>query len=180
MHCYTFFMHLPHGNKFVLYSVVSYYIVQTIGKCPFKTHALDPAWMLFRCKARFWSLFAYMCYFESTAVSERNPLARFYSHKSCLLPSFTVSCKMVLTRPDKRETCSYHFSLRLFTMVRRSSCGLIACWIFSQLLHLYLHPSLSRGGRWGALQMTSRPVFSIFLCSPLPSGTCRTPGLSIP
>ena len=28
--------------------------------------------------------------------------------------------------------------------------------------------------------MTSQPVSSIFLCSPLPSGTCRTPGLSIP
>ena len=32
----------------------------------------------------------------------------------------------------------------------------------------------------GALQMTSQPLSSIFLCSPLPSGTCQTPGLSIP
>ena len=32
----------------------------------------------------------------------------------------------------------------------------------------------------GALQMSSQPVSSIFLCSPLPSGTWRTPGLSIP
>ena len=31
-----------------------------------------------------------------------------------------------------------------------------------------------------ALQMISQPVFSIFPCSPLPSWTCRTPGLSIP
>ena len=31
-----------------------------------------------------------------------------------------------------------------------------------------------------APQMISQPVFSNFLCSPLPSGTCRTPGLSIP
>ena len=29
----------------------------------------------------------------------------------------------------------------------------------------------------GAPQMTSRPVSSIFLCSPLPSGTWRIPGL---
>ena len=28
--------------------------------------------------------------------------------------------------------------------------------------------------------MILQPVFSIFPCSPLPSGTCRTPGLSIP
>ena len=32
----------------------------------------------------------------------------------------------------------------------------------------------------GAQQMILQPVFSIFPCSPLPSGTCRTPGLSIP
>ena len=28
--------------------------------------------------------------------------------------------------------------------------------------------------------LSSQPVFSIFRCSPLPSGTCQTPGLSIP
>ena len=32
----------------------------------------------------------------------------------------------------------------------------------------------------GAPQMILQPVFSIFPCSPLPSGTCRTPGLSVP
>ena len=32
----------------------------------------------------------------------------------------------------------------------------------------------------GAPQMILQPVLSIFPCSPLPSGTCRTPGLSIP
>ena len=32
----------------------------------------------------------------------------------------------------------------------------------------------------GATQMISQPVSSIFLCSPLFSGTCRTSGLSIP
>ena len=32
----------------------------------------------------------------------------------------------------------------------------------------------------GAPQMILQPVFSIFPCSPLPSGTCWTPGLSIP
>ena len=32
----------------------------------------------------------------------------------------------------------------------------------------------------GAPQMILQPVFSIFPCFPLPSGTCRTPRLSIP
>ena len=46
----------------------------------------------------------------------------------CLLPRFTVPCKMVLARPDEREAWPYYCSLRLFTMVRGSSCGPIACW----------------------------------------------------
>ena len=32
----------------------------------------------------------------------------------------------------------------------------------------------------GTSQMVSQPVFSTLPCSPLPSGTCRTPDLSIP
>ena len=35
----------------------------------------------------------------------------------CLLPRFPVPCKMVLVRPNERETWPYHCSLRLFTMV---------------------------------------------------------------
>ena len=48
-----------------------------------------------------------------------------------LVPPFTVPCKMSLARPGERETCPYCCSLRLFTMVRRSSCGPIACWILA-------------------------------------------------
>ena len=47
----------------------------------------------------------------------------------CLLPPFTVPCRMVLARPDERETCPYHCSLCLFMMVRRSACDRIAGWI---------------------------------------------------
>ena len=49
----------------------------------------------------------------------------------CLHPPFTVLCKMVLARPDERKTCPYQCSLRLFSMVRRLSCGPIACWILA-------------------------------------------------
>ena len=58
------------------------------------------------------------------------------SHLFLCLPSlilpFTVPCKMVLTRPDELETVPYHCSLRLFTMVRRSLCCLIACWLLAR------------------------------------------------
>ena len=53
----------------------------------------------------------------------------------CLLPPFTVPCKMVLARPDERGTCAYQFSLRLLTMVR-SSCGPIARKILAQAFSL--------------------------------------------
>ena len=49
----------------------------------------------------------------------------------CLLSPFTVPCKMVLARPDEGETWQYHCSVRLFTMVRRSSCSPLACWILA-------------------------------------------------
>ena len=32
-------------------------------------------------------------------------------------------------KSDEWATCPYHCSLRLFTMVRRSLCGPLACWI---------------------------------------------------
>ena len=54
----------------------------------------------------------------------------------CLFPPFTVPCKMVLARPDERETWPYHCSLHLFKIVRRSSCGPIACWILARTFSL--------------------------------------------
>ena len=50
----------------------------------------------------------------------------------CLLPPLTVPCKIVLARPDEWETCPYYCSLCLFTMVRRSLCCPIACWILAR------------------------------------------------
>ena len=50
------------------------------------------------------------------------------------LPLWTVPCRIVLASPDDHVTCPYHFSLHLFTEVRRSSYGLTA---FPILGHLY-------------------------------------------
>ena len=54
--------------------------------------------------------------------------------------SLSVPLKMVFTRPNEQQTCQYHFSLCLFTMVRRSSCGLIACWILAHTSSLVTWP----------------------------------------
>ena len=58
----------------------------------------------------------------------------------CLLPPFTVPCKMVSARPDERGTCLYHCNLHPFTMIRRSSCGPIACWILARTSSLVKWP----------------------------------------
>ena len=55
-----------------------------------------------------------------------------FLHLPCLLLHLTVPCKMVLARTDERETCPYHCSLHVFTIIRRSSCGPIACWILAR------------------------------------------------
>ena len=58
--------------------------------------------------------------------------SHLFLYLPCLLPAFIVPCKMVLARPDEWETWPYHCSLRLFTILRRSSCGPIACWILAR------------------------------------------------
>ena len=55
---------------------------------------------------------------------------------TCLLPPFTVPCKIVLARPNERETCPYHCSLRLFTMVRSLCRPIIPCWIWARTYSL--------------------------------------------
>ena len=45
---------------------------------------------------------------------------------------FTVPWKIVSARPIEQETWPYHYSLRLFTMVRNTSCGPIDCWILAR------------------------------------------------
>ena len=42
------------------------------------------------------------------------------------LPPWTVPCRIVLANPDDLVMCLYHFRLRLFTEVRRSSYGPMA------------------------------------------------------
>ena len=88
----------------------------------------------------------------------------------CLLPPFTVLCKMVFARPDKHETWPYHCSLRLFTMIRRSSCGPVACWILawtSSLVTWSLYSSfeLCCEGHWGTTDDFATSFLHFFLFS---------------
>ena len=46
-----------------------------------------------------------------------------------LLPPCTVPCRIVVASPADLVTCPYHFNLRLFTVVKMSSWGPMACRI---------------------------------------------------
>ena len=70
-----------------------------------------------------------------------------------------------------------------FTVPRKSTIGYSITYYMDLSSHLILsshviYPLTARVV--GTSQMISQPVSSIFPCSPLPSGTCRTPGLSFP
>ena len=90
----------------------------------------------------------------------------------CLLLPFTVPCKMVWAKPDEREICSYHCSLRLFTMVIRSPCGPIACWILERTSyeHTYSGKLLEKyvKAEHGILNHTSLLHFAYHLWFPPP------------
>ena len=100
------------------------------------------------------------------------------------------------TRTPRRRPYEYSVVLCLFVVV---DCFLFFCgffggrggglWVylcgtvFTSLFLLLtviiiIYPLTARV--FGAPQMISQPVSSIFPCSPLSSGTCRTPGLSVP
>ena len=61
---------------------------------------------------------------------------------------------------------------------RSPTWNLIVLFIIISIIIIIIYSLTARVVR--APQMISQPVFSVFPCSPLPSGTCRTPGLSIP
>ena len=68
------------------------------------------------------------------------------------------------------------------SLVHKLVCHCYSPWCTSQqvlliIIIIIINPLTARVV--GAPQMILQPVFSIFPCSPLPSGTCRTPGLSI-
>ena len=54
---------------------------------------------------------------NSRPVHSLMPSSHLFLCLPCLLPSFTVPCKMVVARPDEREIGSFHCGLRHFTIV---------------------------------------------------------------
>ena len=78
-----------------------------------------------------------------------------------------------------------NFGLMNFQMSHDLFCYLdLDCLLMDEVIrpvhhHHHHYLSLDHEGRWGTTD-DSQPISTIFPCSPLPSGTWRTPGLSIP
>ena len=89
----------------------------------------QPVFSIFPCSPLPWDLA------NSRPVHSLMLPSHLFLSLPCLLPPFTVPCKIVLARPDEQEIWLCHGSLCLFTMVRRSSCGPIACWILAWTLY---------------------------------------------
>ena len=51
-----------------------------------------------------------------------------------------------LARRDEQERSTYHFSLRLFMVVRKFLCRPIACWIFARTSSLLIWCLYEMGG----------------------------------
>ena len=106
-----------------------------------------------------WSL----CEFKNTAVWMG---LRHQNHWS--INSF-------LTRPEtlRFSLCDTKNTAVWMGLQHRKHCGINGGH------HYHHHQSLNREGRWGTTDDFATS-FLHFPCSPLPSGACRTPGLSIP
>ena len=79
-----------------------------------------------------------------------------------------------------REACDQIIPFRQGYCSRKSSIYKVLPVYAMFGSHLISHLSLNREGRWGTSDDFAATSFLHFPCSPLPSGTWRTPGLSIP
>ena len=88
---------------------------------------------------------------------------------------FIVQCLMPMLRPDggvlavRVKLCRVEYHYLILECLHILCTGITFTFICPLTVRVV-----------GAPQMTSQPVSSIFPCSPLPSGTWRTPGLCIP
>ena len=79
-------------------------------------------------------------------------------HFPCLplhLTPWSVPCRTVLASPDDRVMCPYHFSLRLFTEVMRSSYGPVAFPVLAFTSSLVMRSHMQKSHQDGEPQKSS-------------------------
>ena len=110
-------------NYIIIIIIINHFTARVIGA---PQMILQPVFSIFLFSTALWDLP------NSRPVHSLMLSSHLFLCPPGLLLPFTVPCKMVLARPDERETWPYHCSMCLFTMVRRSSCGPTACWILAR------------------------------------------------
>ena len=112
-----------------------------------------------------------------------------YPHPHCVPTVFTPSCVLIAFQQCSHLFLYFHcvptaFISPCVLIVFQQCCAfpwlhcVPAVLIIIIIIIIIINPLTARVV--GAPQMILQPLFSIFPCSPLPSGTWRTPGLSIP
>ena len=124
---------------------------------------------------------------QSGSQAEKRHMLRVFSNDRCTAPKLASSsaaishCSDPAARPsEKRRPLPVAVFLAVSLRVRDSSSERSFFLLSLVPFTLTFSYPLTMGAGGGAPQMTSQPVSSIFLCSALPSGAWRTPGLSIP
>ena len=139
LHDHTTYWALPMHTTFSDHDYISrsqqYIIIIIIIIYSLTARVVGAPWMISQPVSSIFSLFS-TALWDLANSWPKNHVLMLSSHLflclPCLLPPFIVPCKMVLARPDERETCPYPCSLHRCMLVRRSLCGLIACWILAQ------------------------------------------------
>ena len=108
-----FILLLEHGLVMKPSFIFTYLITATVVGAPLMT--FQPFFSFFLCSAlHSWT------WQNSRPVHLQMLSSHLFFCLLCLLPPFTVPWKMILVIPDEQEICPYHFTLCLFTMVRKS------------------------------------------------------------
>ena len=90
-----------------------------------------------------------------------------------------VSILPVHASQSRQRVFAYHSQRKLVQLLAGSRCLQRGHELHTVIIIIIIINPLTARVVW-APQMISQPVSFIFPCSPLPSGTCRTQGLSIP
>ena len=103
------YVHATFNSGFIIITIIYFLTARVIGAPQMIIHnQLPPFFSVLHCPLGLGELQA--CPFPDVS-------SYLFRCLLCLLPPFTVACKVVLASPDERETCPYHCCLRLFTMV---------------------------------------------------------------
>ena len=133
---YWFYLHAPQGSRQTRSSSSSYITARVIGASQMISNQFRPFFSVLQCPLGLGELQA--CPLPDAVF----PPLLLYTLSSS---PFHCALQRVLARPDERETCPHHCSLRLFTIVLMSSCGPNVTWSLYEMRSIWRWQLFSMG-----------------------------------